>query len=227
MSLHHTISSAPNARLTPPKTAEIQGSDEQNSLTLLCGVLHPTLQDVLRPSLPFELLEADSYRIGLIPVDNLRQVPGSGQAALRNTDSVVVLPITWKELVLRVNTHLDKPKANCVGERYRFGAVQVDFASMEASCSGREVRLTALQFKALRYFVANPFRVISRDELLDRVWGLNHYPTTRTVDNLVLRLRQTLELNPAKPAHFYTVHGSGYKFIPYKVQGLITDQPAR
>ena len=85
---------------------------------------------------------------------------------------------------------------------------------MEVHRSGRPVSLSALEFKVLRFFVSNPNRVISRDELLDQVWGFDNYPSTRTVDNLVLKLRHKLEAELANPVHFRTVHGAGYKFIP-------------
>jgi DNA-binding response OmpR family regulator len=71
-----------------------------------------------------------------------------------------------------------------------------------------------MEFKTLRFFVENPYRVISRDELLNEVWGYDSYPCTRTVDNRILRLRQKLEIDAAKPKHFLTVYGSGYKFVP-------------
>jgi len=74
--------------------------------------------------------------------------------------------------------------------------------------------LTAHEFKLLRYFVENASRVISRGELLNDVWGYDNYPTTRTVDNQILKLRQKLEVDPAQPRHFRTVHGAGYKFSP-------------
>lgn len=85
---------------------------------------------------------------------------------------------------------------------------------MEARRSDRPVNLTAMEFKVLRFFVLNPDRVISRDELLNQVWGYDSYPCTRTVDNHVLRLRQKLEAEMASPVHFRTVHGLGYKFTP-------------
>jgi len=70
------------------------------------------------------------------------------------------------------------------------------------------------EFKLLRFFTANAERVLTREALLNDVWGYNSYPTTRTVDNLILKLRQKLELDPANPRHLLTVHGSGYKFVP-------------
>jgi DNA-binding response OmpR family regulator len=95
----------------------------------------------------------------------------------------------------------------------RFGAVRIDLFRTEVSRSDSPIALTAQEFKLLKFFVTSPGRVISRDELLDQVWGFEHYPCTRTVDNHVLRLRKKLEVDPARPVHFQTVHGVGYKFV--------------
>ena len=74
--------------------------------------------------------------------------------------------------------------------------------------------LTALEFKIVRFFLSNADRVVSREELLENVWGYNCYPTTRTVDNKILHLRQKFERAADAPVHFQTVHGVGYKFVP-------------
>jgi DNA-binding response OmpR family regulator len=95
-----------------------------------------------------------------------------------------------------------------------FGDVKVSFSCMEASRKGEPVELTSLEFKTLKYLAKNARRVISRDELLNEVWGYENYPCTRTVDNQILKLRQKLERDPARPVHFRTVHGAGYKFLP-------------
>jgi DNA-binding response OmpR family regulator len=95
-----------------------------------------------------------------------------------------------------------------------FGDVRVSFSSMEASRKGEPVKLTRMEFKTLKYLAQNPGRVITRDELLNQVWGYESYPCTRTVDNHVLRLRQKLERDASRPFHFQTVHGVGYKFLP-------------
>ncbi|MGA9593975.1 MAG: helix-turn-helix domain-containing protein, partial [Candidatus Acidiferrales bacterium] len=79
---------------------------------------------------------------------------------------------------------------------------------------GRILTLTAQEFKLLRFLARSPDRVISRDELLNEVWGYENYPSTRTVDNHVLRLRQKFEPVPANPRYFLTMHGMGYKFTP-------------
>jgi DNA-binding response OmpR family regulator len=99
-------------------------------------------------------------------------------------------------------------------DTFEFGGVTGCFSAMEVHRNGRPVTLTCKEFKTLAYFIKNPRRVISRDELLNEVWGYENYPCTRTVDNHILRLRQKLEKEPAHPKHFHTVHSSGYKFLP-------------
>jgi DNA-binding response OmpR family regulator len=74
--------------------------------------------------------------------------------------------------------------------------------------------LTAYEFKLLKYFIEHAGHAVTREKLLNEVWGYQNYPTTRTVDNLVLKLRQKLEPDPANPIHFQTMHGIGYRFEP-------------
>src|ERR1700730_4654859 len=95
-----------------------------------------------------------------------------------------------------------------------FGDVIVSFSAFEVLRKGQPVVLTALEFKTLKYFVQNARRAISRDELLNEVWGYENYPCTRTVDNHILRLRKKLESEPSHPKHFHTVHCAGYRFLP-------------
>jgi hypothetical protein len=100
------------------------------------------------------------------------------------------------------------------GNTVAFGDVTVNFSAMEAFRKHELVVLTAKEFKTLRYFIQNARRVISREELLNEVWGFENYPCTRTVDNRVLKLRQKLERDPSHPVHFRTIHGAGYKVLP-------------
>jgi DNA-binding response OmpR family regulator len=105
-------------------------------------------------------------------------------------------------------------KSTSGGSTVAFGDVTVNFSTMEALRQGEPVVLTAKEFKTLEYLIQNARRVISRDELLNEVWGYENYPCTRTVDNHILRLRQKLERDPTRPVHFRTMHGAGYKFLP-------------
>ena len=94
------------------------------------------------------------------------------------------------------------------------GDVTVNFVTMEAYRRGEPLFLTALEFKTLKYLMKNPRRVITRDELLNEVWGYANYPSTRTVDNQLAKLRKKLEEDPPRPVHLRTVRGVGYKFWP-------------
>jgi DNA-binding response OmpR family regulator len=99
-------------------------------------------------------------------------------------------------------------------DTFEFGGVRGCLSTMEIHRNGRPVILTSKEFKLLAYLMKNPRRVISRDELLNEVWGYENYPSTRTVDNHILRLRKKLESEPAAPKHFDTVHCAGYRFLP-------------
>ena len=90
----------------------------------------------------------------------------------------------------------------------------VDFFKTEITRGGEKITVTRKEFKTLEFLTKNAQRVISREELLNEVWGYQNYPYTRTVDNHMLRLRQKLENDPSRPSHFLTVYGQGYKFLP-------------
>jgi len=106
---------------------------------------------------------------------------------------------------------LEGPSA---GDLFVFGEVTVSFSEMEVRRKGQLIALTRKEFGTLAYLVKNVRKVVSRDKLLNEVWGYQNYPSTRTVDNHILQLRVKLEKNPAHPKHFLTVHGSGYRFLP-------------
>jgi DNA-binding response OmpR family regulator len=129
-------------------------------------------------------------------------------------EDYITKPFSPRELLARVQACIrrrrkSEPIATC-----RFGECEIDFLKMTVRRSGMPVTLTAHEFKLIRFFTENPERVLSRDELLNDVWGYNSYPTTRTVDNQILKLRQKLEADPANPRHLQTIYGAGYKFAP-------------
>jgi two-component system OmpR family response regulator len=96
---------------------------------------------------------------------------------------------------------------------YRFGAAEVNFDTFEARCRAQPVRLTNLEMKLLRYLVEHEGLVVSREELLTKVWGLARPPATRTVDTFMFNLRKAFEPDPSKPVHFLSVRGTGYRFV--------------
>jgi len=95
----------------------------------------------------------------------------------------------------------------------RFGQAEVNFDTWEAAFGGKPVKLTNLEMKLLRYLVEHEGVVVSREELLTRVWGLTRAPATRTIDTFMLNLRKYFEEDPSKPVHFLSVRGTGYRFV--------------
>jgi DNA-binding response OmpR family regulator len=118
------------------------------------------------------------------------------------------------EPVRPLEKSLDRLGSSNPQNEYVFGDVRVNFPEMTVHRKGKPVELTNMEFKTLKFLIQNPRLVISRDQLLNEVWGYENYPCTRTVDNHILRLRQKLERDPSQPTHFLTVHGAGYKFLP-------------
>ena len=129
-------------------------------------------------------------------------------------DDYLVKPFEMLELLARVEALLRRARAGSEipAEGYVFGDVRVDFRGAQAFREGRPLPLSALEYKLLRYFVEHRGALLSRDELLDKVWGYDAMPSTRTVDVHVASLRQKVEKNPAHPEHILTVHGLGYRF---------------
>jgi len=93
------------------------------------------------------------------------------------------------------------------------GRASVNFDTYQVKVDGRDVQLTALEMKLLRYFIEHEGSVVTRAELLEHVWGMLHSPTTRTVDNFIVNLRKHFELDPSEPRHFLSVRGTGYRFV--------------
>ncbi|RXH54190.1 response regulator transcription factor [Granulicella sibirica] len=130
-------------------------------------------------------------------------------------EDYVTKPFSPRELVARMQGTLRRQRKPAALDVFRFANCEIDFRSMNARRSGVPVVLTAHEFKLLKFFVDNVDRVLSREVLLNEVWGYNSYPTTRTVDNQILKLRQKLEPEPANPRHLLTIYGAGYKFVPH------------
>jgi len=134
-------------------------------------------------------------------------------------DDYLVKPFELSELLARVRSLLrrrdwEQKAVDGATERLRLGDTEIDFAARVATRGGRELKLTALEYDLLRYFADNPNRVLSRQELQEKVWRLDNYPNSRMVDNFILRLRKHLEPDPKTPRYFVSVRGAGYKFSP-------------
>lgn len=162
-----------------------------------------------------KMMKAEQPGVPVIVVSAISEVADKVLLLELGADDYVTKPFSPRELMARVQAALRRPQKQIAPTAtYSFGECEVDFAKMSARRAGRPIALTAHEFKLLKYFVENAERVLSREELLNEVWGYNSYPTTRTVDNQILKLRQKLEPDAADPQYLKTVYGAGYKFVP-------------
>jgi DNA-binding response OmpR family regulator len=129
-------------------------------------------------------------------------------------DDYVTKPFSIRELLARVKAVLRRAQnAPTNGDRYTFGDVEVNLRSCQVSRKGKALDFSSKEFELLKYFLSHSGEAISRDRLLEDVWGYERFPTTRTVDAHIVRLRQKLEPKPDDPHFILTVHGVGYKFV--------------
>jgi DNA-binding response OmpR family regulator len=162
-----------------------------------------------------KIMKAEQPGVPVIVVSAISEVADKVLLLELGADDYVTKPFSPRELMARVQAALRRPQKQAVtAATYTFGDCEIDFAKMNARRAGKPITLTAHEFKLLKYFVEHAERVLSREELLNEVWGYNSYPTTRTVDNQILKLRQKLEQDLADPRYLQTVYGAGYKFVP-------------
>ncbi len=155
-----------------------------------------------RPSIPIIMLTARGQEVD--------KVIGLELGA----DDYVTKPFSIRELLARVKAVLRRaPTVPQDQERYSFGDVEVNLRSCQVSRGGKPVEFSAKEFELLKYFLCHTGEALSRDRLLEDVWGYDRYPTTRTVDAHIVHLRQKLEPRPEEPRFILTVHGIGYKFV--------------
>jgi two-component system alkaline phosphatase synthesis response regulator PhoP len=130
-------------------------------------------------------------------------------------DDYITKPFSVRELLARVKVHLRRGKRQEPSNPsvYRFDDVEIDFVHFKVKRCGKEFDLTSLEVEILKYFVAHRGEVVSRDALLDRIWGYEKYPSTRTIDNHILKLRKKLEDDPSCAKVIFSVYGEGYRFM--------------
>jgi DNA-binding response OmpR family regulator len=129
-------------------------------------------------------------------------------------DDYVTKPFSFMELLARVEAVLRRMQRTTAGDEFEFGDIRLDFRTYQASKSGDSIELTPREFRILRYFIDHSEQVVSREALLNHVWGYDSSAFTRTVDTHMARLRQKVENVPSEPRHLLTVHRVGYKFVP-------------
>jgi two-component system alkaline phosphatase synthesis response regulator PhoP len=130
-------------------------------------------------------------------------------------DDYVTKPFGLRELKARIRAHLRRAKEGPVIplSKYRFGAVDIDFVKMRIERKTVSFDLTSLEAAILKFFIAHRGEVVTRDLLLDKIWGYEKFPTTRTIDNHILKLRKKIEADPSRPEFLLSVYGEGYRFL--------------
>jgi DNA-binding response OmpR family regulator len=129
-------------------------------------------------------------------------------------DDYVTKPFSFFELCARVEAVIRR--ASKQGDKvdiFQFGDVKIDFKELAATRKGRKLDLSPREFKLLKYMVDHRGKVVTREQLLDAVWGYENFPFTRTVDTHIAKLRQKIEEDPSNPLYIVTVHRAGYKFV--------------
>jgi two-component system alkaline phosphatase synthesis response regulator PhoP len=194
----------------PDGVAGLQRALDESPDLVLLDVMMPRMSglDVCkqlktkRPSIPIIMLTARGQEVD--------KVIGLELGA----DDYVTKPFSIRELLARVKAVLRRshtvPKEQ---EQYTFGDVAVNLKSCQVSRSGQPLDFSTKEFELLKYFLCHSGETLSRDRLLEEVWGYERFPTTRTVDAHIVRLRQKLESRPEDPRFILTVHGTGYKFV--------------
>ena len=130
-------------------------------------------------------------------------------------DDYMTKPFSVRELLARIKAHLrrEKREPRKVPMTCVFGEVEVDFVHFKVRRAGRESDLTSLEVDILKYLIAHKGEVVSREALLDKIWGYEKFPTTRTIDNHILKLRKKIEEDPSRPQHIFSIYGEGYRFM--------------
>jgi two-component system alkaline phosphatase synthesis response regulator PhoP len=157
---------------------------------------------VKRPSLPMIMLTARGQEVD--------KVVGLELGA----DDYITKPFSIRELLARIKAVLRRAHVVPIDqERYGFGDVEVNVRTCQVARAGKPIEFSAKEFDLFKYFLWHPGEALSRERLLEEVWGYNRYPSTRTVDAHIVRLRQKLEPRPEDPRFILTIHGVGYKFV--------------
>jgi len=130
-------------------------------------------------------------------------------------DDYITKPFSVKELLARVKAHLrrEKREEKDVPSVYRFDDVEIDFIHFKVKRKKKEFDLTSLEVEILKYLIAHRGEVVTREALLDKIWGYERYPSTRTIDNHILKLRKKLQDDPVRAKYIFSVYGEGYRFM--------------
>ncbi|MEN9953241.1 MAG: hypothetical protein RLZZ520_1509 [Bacteroidota bacterium] len=185
------------------------------------GYFDLIILDVMLPEIDgFDVCETIRLRNIDTPILMLSARSGSSDRVTglkRGADDYLTKPFNLEELLLRIEKLIDKNRKlqvnSNIGDQYDFGANRIDFKAQIASNSkGEQISLSKKEVMLLKLLIEYKNEVVSREKILQAVWGYQVFPTTRTIDNFILSFRKYFELDPREPKHFHSVRGVGYKF---------------
>ena len=130
-------------------------------------------------------------------------------------DDYITKPFSIRELLARIKAQLRHTERDekAVPKVYSFGDIEIDFAQFKVRRKGKELNFTSIEMEVIKFFISHRGEVISRNDLLDKIWGYESFPTTRTIDNHILKLRKKIEEDPSHPKYILSVYAGGYRFI--------------
>ena len=176
------------------------------------------LLDLMLPSMNgqeiCQKLRAESVMVPILMLTSKKEETDKVLGLELGADDYITKPFSIRELHARIKAHLRRtgmPKQDL--DIFSFADITIDFKKQKTTKGSRQIKLSGKEYEILQLFIQHEEEVVTRDRLLDEVWGYDAYPTTRTVDNYILNLRKKIEDDPTNPKHLLTMHKSGYKFI--------------
>jgi len=159
-------------------------------------------------------LRKDGFNVPIIILTSKKEEADKVLGLELGADDYVTKPFSIRELRARIKALLRRrDEAVKQVDQFSFGNIQIDFKKMTVLKNNKPVKFSVKEFDILKYFIAHEGEIVTREVLLDEVWGYNNFPTTRTVDNYILSIRKKIETDPNSPGFLITVHTAGYKFV--------------
>ncbi len=183
---------------------------QENPDLILLDLMLPTMngQDICRK------LREDGITVPILMLTSKREETDKVLGLELGADDYITKPCSLRELHARIKANLRRSEIiRKEVSTYTFADLEIDFKKQKSLKKGKPIQFSAKEYEILHFFIQHDDEIVSRDMLLDEVWGYDVFPTTRTVDNYILNLRKKIEIDPTQPKHILTIHKSGYRFI--------------
>ncbi len=183
---------------------------QENPDLILLDLMLPTMngQDICRK------LREDGITVPILMLTSKREETDKVLGLELGADDYITKPCSLRELHARIKANLRRSEIiRKEVSTFTFADLEIDFKKQKSLKKGEPIQFSAKEYEILHFFIQHDDEIVSRDMLLDEIWGYDIFPTTRTVDNYILNLRKKIEKDPTQPKHILTIHKSGYRFI--------------